>query len=233
MKETDLYHPLEAWLHANGYTVHAEVKGADIVAEKDNDIIAVEIKLHLNLTLVLQAVERQASVDNVYIALPLPRSMRNRSMRREYSLLRRLGLGLVYVNPNAVTHIVQIAFHPGPYTPPRKKKKREAILREISDRIGNYNTGGSIRTKLMTAYRQRTIEVACCLRELGEAGPAELKKMGCPDDTGQILNHNHYGWFEKTARGRYRLDKAGHTALRQYGDLVSHFSSKFAGDNQP
>ena len=71
MLETDLYPPIKTYLELNGYQVNAEVKDCDIVASKENDIIVVELKTSINLTLLAQAVLRQSISDSVYIAVPI------------------------------------------------------------------------------------------------------------------------------------------------------------------
>ena len=48
MNETDLYPPLKEYLEHNDYLVRAEVKHADIIARKDDSIIAIEMKIKMN-----------------------------------------------------------------------------------------------------------------------------------------------------------------------------------------
>lgn len=224
MTETDLYPPLEEYLLSNGYSVHAEVKHADIIAKKDKQLIAVELKLRLNLTVILQAVDRLSAADSVYIGLPVP-NKRN-ALRREKRLLRMLGLGLIFINPSAIVNKTVIIFHPGEYE--IQKKNKNSILREISGRLKNFNTAGSTRTKLMTAYRQRAIHVACLLKKTGPASAAILKKTGGPADTGQILIKNYYGWFNRIKKGLYEIDKAGIESLKKYPELIRHFSKNLS-----
>lgn len=229
MTETELYPPLKEYFKNNGYTVRAEVKHADIIAFKDEEIIAVEMKIKMNLTVILQAVDHIGTADGVYIAIPVPPG-RN-PLRREKKLLRLLGLGLIYLNPDAPVNRVRIIFHPGPYKAPSRRKKREAIIREVNGRIGNFNTAGSSRVKLVTAYRQRVIQVACWLDQMGSAGAASLKKNGCPDDTGQILINNYYGWFERIRKGLYRLHPDGRKCLENYHEITEYFIRQFKQDN--
>jgi len=88
-------------------------------------------------------------------------------------------------------------------------RKRNAVKREISDRNASYNIGGTTRTEIMTAYRQNATLIACFLDSLGEANAVQMRKLGTPENTSQILNSNHYGWFEKVRRGVYCLSKIG------------------------
>lgn len=70
LKENDLYLPIKGFLNNLGYEVKGEIKECDIVAKKDDLLIVIELKLNLNITLLLQAVERFTLADSVYIATP-------------------------------------------------------------------------------------------------------------------------------------------------------------------
>ena len=222
MKEAELFPPLEEYLTANGYNTHAEVNGVDIVAIKNDEIIAVELKIRINLELILQGVDRQKEADSVYLAVPAPK--KRKKFKREFQLLKRLGLGLIYIKPDSPLHKVEIIFHPGSSQLIKRKKKREAIIREVSGRLTNYNIGGSHQTKIMTAYRQRALMIACYLKRLGPSSPAALKKRGAPPDTGPILYNNFYGWFEHIGPGLYGLHKAGLASLGEYPEIEAHFN---------
>ena len=43
--ETDLYEPVCRFLEEEGYRVQAEVKDCDIAAEKDGELVIVELKI--------------------------------------------------------------------------------------------------------------------------------------------------------------------------------------------
>ena len=47
------------------------------------------------------------------------------------------------------------------------KRKRKAVIHEIQERHGDYNTGGSHRKKLVTSYRETAIQIAVVLKEHG------------------------------------------------------------------
>ena len=71
LRETDLYPPVKAWLERQGYEVKSEVGAADVVGVKAaQDPVIVELKTRFSLTLLHQAVARQAVTDNVYVAVP-------------------------------------------------------------------------------------------------------------------------------------------------------------------
>lgn len=225
LKETQLYLPLKVWLEAQGYLVRGEVGRCDLAAEKDGELIAVELKLRPSLALLAQAAERQEYADSVYIALPAtsdrPRPPASRNLRL---LLRRLGIGLVLVTFQKKKTRVEVLMHPGAGTavPRRRSKKKAAILREIAGRDMDLTPGGLAGGKRkVSAYRQRAIRLASWLSVLGELSPARFRKLGAPEDAGVILSGNLYGWFERVSRGIYRLHPAGMDALNDVPELRS------------
>jgi hypothetical protein len=120
-KETDLYRPLRDYLEAQGYAVRSEVKGCDVVAERDGEAIVLELKRNLSVSLLAQAVDRQRAFGSVYVVLPHPgRRVRSREWRAACRLLKRLELGLVLVDlraadaaPNSPeTHVVDAPREP-------------------------------------------------------------------------------------------------------------------------
>lgn len=225
LRETDLYPPLKTWLEKQGYTVRGEVGRCDIGAEKDGELIAIELKLRPSLALLAQAAERQEYADAVYVALPAtgdkPRPPASRDLRR---LLRRLGIGMVLVTFMKKKAKVEVLSHPGPGEgiPRRRPKKKEAMLREIAGRDLDLSPGGLAGgMQRVSAYRQRCLRLATWLEELGEASPARLKDLGAPDDAGNLMSRNLYGWFERVRRGVYRVHPAGRSALESVPELRS------------
>ena len=73
-KETDLYEPIRAFLEEEGYQVQAEVKHCDIAAVKDGQLVIVELKKAFSLKLVYQGLERQSLTDQVFVAIPRPKT---------------------------------------------------------------------------------------------------------------------------------------------------------------
>ena len=99
MKEIELYQPVKDLLTGLGYDVKAEVAHIDVVALKETEWIAVELKTSFTLKLLLQATQRQKLTEKVYVALPAPSGMQRFSNAfKEYEhLLKRLELGLILV----------------------------------------------------------------------------------------------------------------------------------------
>lgn len=224
VRETDLYGPVHDYLVAHGYTVRSEVKGCDITATKDDDLLVVELKRNFSSTLLIQATDRQRVTDSVYVALPRATALKSRVRWRGIRhLLRRLELGLILVSFTTEEPLVQVAFHPLPFQRKRNKPRRRAILKEIAERSGDYNEGGSSRRGIVTAYRENVIMVACCLDRHGPLAPRQLRALGTGPKTQSILSSNFYRWFERVDVGLYALSAKGRASLDDYPELVAQF----------
>ena len=93
------------------------------------------------------------------------------------------------------------------------------MLKEFERRVGDPNTGGQTRRKIITAYRQDALRIAVALVD-GPNKPRVLAvELGVEKAAG-ILQADHYGWFERVERGIYELRPAGHEALETYADVV-------------
>lgn len=222
MNESDLFKPINEYLIKNGYSVNSEVIHCDIIAQKNNEIISIELKKNFNATLLIQAVDRQKFADSVYIAIIKPKNRRKYiNWKGMCHLLKRLGIGLILVSFLKTKARIDIIFHPSDNIIRKSKKKRKAILREIDNRSGNYNKGGISRKKIVTAYREKSIFIACCLCKFGELSPKKLRDIGTGDKTTTILINNFYGWFEKVKRGVYKLHDNGVEALKKYSEIAN------------
>jgi hypothetical protein len=227
--ETDLHGPVAKYLKAQGYTVRSEVEGCDITALKDDELIVVELKRRFDTKLLMQAAQRQRITDSVYVALPRPdKSLWSKRWREIQHLLRRLELGLILVTPRRRKPTVEVVFHPR--APVRRKRAgaRRAVIREIESRTGDYNKGGSVRKKLVTAYRENAIHIACALEKYGPLSPKQLRDLGTGPKTLSILYDNHYGWFDHIATGLYALKPLGKEALKRYAKVAKLYRGKLA-----
>ena len=87
-----------------------------------------ELKLTFSLALVMQGVARQSLFDAVYLAVPVSSA---RGWKLRYAdivrLCRRLGLGLLAVNP--ARSVVEAHLDPAPYTPRRNMGRATRLLR--------------------------------------------------------------------------------------------------------
>lgn len=214
MQETELYPPVKAFLQAQGYDVKAEVGAADVVAcRAGEDPVIVELKTGFSLSLVHQAVARQAITDAVYIAVPRSPGKRFfQSLKQMKTLCRRLGLGLITVRMKD-THL-EVHCDPAPYAPRKSARRKTLLLREFAKREGDPNTGGATRKGLVTAYRQDAMKCATHLKKAGPSKGAEVAKETGVEKATRLMADNHYGWFERVEKGIYGLTKQGRAALK-------------------
>ncbi|PLR69032.1 DUF2161 domain-containing phosphodiesterase [Bacillus sp. UMB0893] len=228
--EKDLYKPIQKYFIKHGYEVYGEVKDCDLAAVKENELILVELKLRLNVELLIQAAKRQRFTDQVYIAIPKPSySLRSKKWKDLCYLVRRLELGLIVVSFRQGKGYAEIKMEPDSFDRVKSMKlsqrKRAQILAEIEGRSGDHNVGGVNKTKIMTAYKERCIHIACCLEHSGPQSPKNLREMGTGDKTLSILNKNYYGWFDRVKRGTYALSEAGKKDLMVHEELRAYFYS--------
>ncbi len=225
--EADLYPPVRDFLSRNGYTVRSEVHGCDITATRGDELVIIELKRNFTTSLLIQATQRQRMTDTVYIAIPRPAyGLNTRKGRQMTHLIRRLELGLIVVDP--LSEEMEIVFHPLPFDRKRDHRARGNLLREIEGRSDEYNVGGRPGSRLVTAYRETAIMIACLLKERSSLSPKQLRELGTGKKTQSILQNNHYGWFERVDRGLYSLTKSGWAALESYPKLVRHFEKRIS-----
>lgn len=228
--EKDLYHPIKSYLKEQGYEVYSEVKNCDITAIKNNELIIIEMKKNLNLTLLVQASNRQKTNVSVYIAILNPSGgIHNKKWQKYLHLIKRLELGLILVTiNNKKVATVKIVFHPIEYSRKTNYKMKKSIIKEISGRSDDYNEGGVSKTKLVTAYRENAIYIACALKKNGDSTPKQLRIMGTGDKTTSILYNNHYGWFERIDNGIYSLSSKGFNEINNYPNLLKYYQKKIS-----
>ncbi len=225
MKETELYMPVKTLLTAAGYTVYGEVNGADVVAIKEESLLIVELKTSFNLKLLIQAAERQKLTDSVYVAIPRPKYKKSfgRDFREKENLLKRLGLGLIFVVPEADPPYAQIVFDPRPqplYPNPKRYAKRiKSMKKELALRSGDYNIAGT-NGKIMTAYREQSLALLKALSLESPKSPKELKEKTGNPKAGRLLIDNHYSWFDRISKGQYEVSQEGIKALEEYSDFL-------------
>lgn len=228
MKETDLYLPVKTLFEKEGYSVRGEVKDTDVIAVKGNNLIIVELKTTLNVKLLVQAVKRQRMTGLVYVAIPRPTYKKKfrKGFKDKELLIKRLGLGLILVAVDVKKPYASVVFEPEEFDLAKSRAassgKIASLLEEYTGRSADYNTGGSVKEKLVTAYREQALLIAYNLKGKEKMRTGELREAGCTEKTTSILYNNHYGWFDKTGRGEYRLSKKGKKALKDYGEIIKH-----------
>lgn len=231
MNETDLYPAIKLFLEGQGYEVKAEVEDCDVVARRGEEPpVIVELKLSFSLPLLIQAIDRQAISDDVYIAIPKPTksaggALWKRNRRGLLKLCRRLGLGLITVDMKLEAgRAVQVHADPAPYTPRKNARRTGRLLKEFSQRVGDPNQGGSSKVKIITSYRQDALR---CLVFIHKNGPSALKDIRAGtkvERAGTIMQANHYGWFERVGRGTYAVTPQGEAGFNEFSDVIAQIS---------
>ncbi|MBN1880504.1 hypothetical protein JW823_10370 [bacterium] len=218
MKESDLYLPVKKFLESQNYEVKAEIHACDVLAVRgDDEPVIVELKLSLNLDVILQAVDRQALTTKVYIGVRRQCRALKRRRKQVIKLLRLLGLGLLTIDPHLKTGSVEVVLDPGEYHPRKSRQRREYLLGEFVRRKGDPNTGGTdMRKGIMTAYRQRALAIGRFLQENGPTKASQVAFALKEPDARTILYRNVYGWFERESPGIYRMSSRGIQEIPQW-----------------
>ncbi|MBV9531313.1 MAG: hypothetical protein JO283_09645 [Bradyrhizobium sp.] len=212
--ETALYLPVKHFLEMLGFSVKGEIGGCDLVALKGCDppiVVIGELKLTFNLELLLQAVDRAAACDEVWLAARMSARGKGRENDARYrNLCRRLGFGMLGIT---ALGDIEVLVKPATTTPRRDHKKRSRLIAEYQQRQGDPALGGSTHVPIMTAYRQQALACAFALQR-GPRRVCDLKPEipGAP----KILLNNVYGWFDRAERGVYILTKRGRAALKRW-----------------
>lgn len=220
MKESDLYPSVKQLLIGQGYEVKAEIDACDIVAQRDDEEpVIVELKQTLGLGVLLQAIQRLSISTTVYVAVPHDCAPLRTQRKQILKLFRMLGLGLLAVHTQSQPPITEVLLDPGPYRPRKSGPKKERLLREFAQRVGDPNSGGTNRRGgIMTAYRQKALRIC---QYLGEHGPTKAAhiaaEIGEPKARA-ILYRNVYGWFDRLGRGIYSLSSRGEQEAKQWFD---------------
>ena len=227
-KETDLYEPIRAFLEEEGYQVQAEVKDCDIAAVKDGQLVIVELKKAFNLKLVYQGLERQSLTEQVFVAIPRPKKgQREKAWKDMLKLLKRLELGLLTVALDSPLHTVDVVLEPSDSIAWKNRKKREKVQAELEQRQVDGNVGGMTRRKIMTAFREKSIRLACMLEREGQISTASLRERGLEDYIG-IFVKNYDKWFKRVEKGVYALSEKGWEALENedYAKAVEFYRNE-------
>lgn len=235
LKETDLYEPIRIFLEDEGYQVQAEVRHCDIAAVKDGQTMIIELKKSFCLKLVYQALERQSITDQVFVAIPRPqKGQRERAWRDMLRLLKRLEIGLITVALDSPLQTVDVILEPADSMVRKNRKKQERFQAELENRQLAENVGGMTRKKIMTAYRERAIELCCILEEVGQISLQDLRELGKDNKYASSLRSNAYQWFERVEKGVYGLTKAGKEALAslEYEKAIDYYRKLYREEKE-
>lgn len=228
--EMDLYAPVCDFFTKQNYTVKSEVKCCDVVAQKEDDIIIVELKKTFQLKLVYQAIDRQTMCENVFVAIARPvKSQNTKQFQNMLKLLKRLGIGLLTVAVDSPIKTVEVVLQPNQNNASKNNKKTKKLLLEMQQRTGDYNVGGMTRKKIITAYKEKALELCCILQQKEEVSYTFLRKNNMEESHIKMLGTNVYQWYERVNRGIYRLSEYGKKALEQkeYKEVVTYYTQKW------
>lgn len=226
LKETDLYVPVKTYFEARGFLVRSEVRDIDVVAVKENLLVGIELKKGLTIELLTQGALRQKTCDLVYLAVPKPkRVVKNRGFTNLLYVLRRLELGLLYVDveKGEAVEVLEPSFYDLHKGKRSSLKEKVRILKETEKRSVDGNKGGSRGKKLLTAYREDALRAAALIQVKGHISPKDLKERGLK---GTLLSKNYYQWFEKVGHGKYVL-KSIDAVDKAYEPLLLAFISEY------
>lgn len=223
--ETELYIPVKRFFEKQGFEVRGEVRNCDLVAVRgDEEPVIVELKKTLNLPLLVQGIERLASSGRVYLAVEQNRNGRaphNLKWNDLIRLCRMLGLGLITVRfYKTKSPFVEILCDHSPYTPRKTVRRTKSLLAEFRERSGDYNTGGSSKRKLVTAYREKALHCAYAMKRYGPLSTKQLREITGSSKAASILQKNFYGWYRRVERGTYDITPTGEQALEAFCDVV-------------
>lgn len=225
MTESELYPSVRDLFEKRGYKVNAEVKDCDITAVKGDEFIVVELKKNLSVTLLSQGLKRLRTGADVYIAVPKPKNYSFKKFRDVFSVIKKLELGLIFVSIRGNHSFAEIVFKPQTFKPTAiNSLKRKEVLNEIDGRTIDTNTGGVTGQKIVTAYTEKCIHIACILDIYGDLSPKEIREKGGSDNTYNILKMNVYGWFHKVSRGIYGITTDGRKGLLEYPELEKYYT---------
>ena len=204
MKETELFLPVKHLFEALGFEVEAEIEHIDMVAKKEARWIAIELKKELNVHVIAQILKRQPLTDEGYIAImkPSSKTIMSQSFKDKLLILKRLGIGLIYVDSQAT--LIKEA----EVVTPRKKQKDKQRLIDAFQALNHENIGGSHQTPRMTLYKKQAMHIAKVISNSSKK-VSDIKKETSIEKTYSILYKNYYQWFQPLGKGIYELTEQG------------------------
>jgi hypothetical protein len=184
--------------------VRSEVESLDVMAQKGEELLIVEMKTSFNMQLVYQLIERLKLTDQVYAYVPLGKKGRwPKAYKRMCGLIKRLHCGLMTIDP-ACTHFT-VEFEPAPFKGRTNYAKKKLALKEFAGRSLDLNQGGSTREVLFTSYKEKAIRVAMYLWERGPSSTRQIKEDLNLEQAADILSKNYLYWFTRVSRGVYQV----------------------------
>ena len=110
-----------------------------VVIQGEESLVVVELKLSLNLNLILQAVDRTPLTPKIYITVPKNTPLLKSRKKGVLKLLKMLGLGLIIVVTNQKKMKIDVLLDPTEYNPRQSRSRYERLLGEFTRRVGDPN----------------------------------------------------------------------------------------------
>ena len=215
MEEKDLFLPIKSLLENQGFMIKGEVNDIDILAVKDDFMLAVELKTKISLKLIYQAIERFKICEKVYLGVPIEAiKSHQKNMKSLILLLKRLGIGLIVIKKAQAEVYLDALEYDVKKSKERNKQKKIKALNEFKLRENTKVLGGTKGTR-MTYYREQVIQIAKVLKLQQTASPKLIRSETHIEKTSSVLQKNYYGWFKRINRGQYQLSEIGMNELKK------------------
>ena len=227
MKEKDMYPFIKDYYEERGFKVSAEVRDIDIIAQKEDLLVGIEMKKNLTVYLLTQGVLRQKSCDLVYIAVFKPKIFKKNKRHREMIyMLKRLSLGLLYVDvkKGIVMEVLEPTYYEMDKVKKRSIKEKRKILQESEKRIFNDNIGGQNKKRVLTSYKEDTLKAVALLEIHDSIRPKDLKELKINHT---LLGRNYYNWFKREDHGVYILNKSMIHDYNEYRYVIDFFKNEY------
>lgn len=228
-KEEDFYKPIKEYFENQGYSVKAEVKDCDCVCIKDDILVICEFKMHFNLSLLYQAMDRQSVTDYVYLCVPRYKGrVQYKNHLKARNLVKRLGLGLILVSNDEKMQVEEVV-SPSDFYVRKNSRKKQSLLKEYNGRVFDLNVGGQTRKKINTAFKETNIHLLCIMEKEEQISVKELtKNYGFDKSVYGIMYRNVLGFYEKLGKGYFKMSNIGKKALEsdENEKMVSFFREK-------
>lgn len=148
-----MYKPLKKSLERKGYTVAAEVGICDVVAYKDGEIIAIELKKSLNLKVIEQAYRHRGTANRLYIGVPLPNFVDMNKNAFAIKVLQKFNIGLYYIGYDSFLGMKVVDCLKPEYEEITKKPITDLITESNYMAVGGSKSGETITPYKLTIQR--------------------------------------------------------------------------------
>ena len=105
-------------------------------------------------------------------------------------------------------------------SPARVNGETRPVARWPGRGVGAPTPAGTTGVPRMTAYRQDALRCAAHLAAHGPSRPAEVARRTGAVRAATLMRADHYGWFDRPARGLYALSPKGEAALTAHAGAL-------------